>query len=80
MVPKPDGTWRPCDDFRSLNTATIPDRYPLPALADFSDRIACFKFFSKLDLQKGYFQIPMRPADIITPYGLFKFLRLPFGL
>ena len=85
MVPKPDGTWRPSDDFRRLNTATVPDRYPLTAIADFSARIAGPKFFSKLDLQKGYFQIPMHPADIpktaiITPFGLFEFLRLPFRL
>ena len=64
MVPKHDGTWRPCSDFRRLNTATIPDRYPLPAFADFSARIAGSKFFSKLDLLKGYFQVPMHPADI----------------
>ena len=85
MIPKPDGTWRPCGDFYCLNTATVPDRYPLPALADFSARIAGSKFFSKLDLQKGYFQIIMHPADIpktafITPFGLFEFLHLPFGL
>ena len=85
MVPKPDGTWRPCGDFGHLDTATVPDRYPLPAVVDFSARIAGSMFFSKLDLQKGYFQIPMRPADIpktaiITPFGLFEFLCLPFGL
>ena len=45
MVPKTDGTWRPCGDFRCLNTATVPDRYPLPAFADFSARIAGSKFF-----------------------------------
>ena len=85
MVPKPDGTWRPCGDFRRLNTTIIPDRYPLPAVADFSARIAGSKLFSKLNLQKGYFQIPLRPADvpktaIITPFGLFKFLCIPLGL
>ena len=85
MVPKPDGTWRPCGDFRCLNTATVPDRYPLPVVAYFSARIAGSTFFSKLDLQRGYFQIPKRPADfpktaIITPFGLFEFLRLPFDL
>ena len=45
MAPKPDGTWRPCGDFRCLNTATFPDRYPLPAVADFSTRIAGSIFF-----------------------------------
>ena len=64
MVPKPDGTWRPYGDIRRLNAATVPDRYPLSAVADFSARIAGSKLFSKLDLQKGYFQIPMPPADV----------------
>ena len=68
-----------------LNTATVPDRYPLPTVADFSARITGSEFFFKLDLQKGFFQIPMHPADnpktaIITPFGLFSFLRLPYGL
>ena len=85
MVPKPDGTWRPCGDFCHLNTARVPDKYPLPAVSDFFARIFGSKFFSKLDLQKDYFQIPMRPADIwktaiITLFNLFEFLRLPFGL
>ena len=83
MVPKADGTWRTCGDFRCLNTTIVPDRYSLPAIADFSAWIAGSKFFSKLDLQKGYFQIPMHPADIpktaiVTPFGLFEFLCLSF--
>ena len=85
MVPKPDGTWRVYGDFPCLITATVTDRYPLLAIADFSAWIAGSKFFSKLDLQKGYFQIPMCPADvpktaIITSFGLLKFLCLPFSL
>ena len=39
MVSKPDGTWKPCGDMRGLNNTTVPDRYPLPAVADFSARI-----------------------------------------
>ena len=85
MVKKKDGSWRPCGDYRRLNNVTIPDRYPLPNIADFSARISGSKFFSKLDLQKGYYQVPMAPDDIkktaiITPFGMFEFLRLPFGL
>ena len=85
MVKKSDGSWRPCGDYRRLNTVTVPDRYPLPSVSDFSARISGSKVFSKLDLQKGYYQVPMRDRDIlktavVTPFGLFEFLRLPFGL
>jgi hypothetical protein len=64
---------------------TEPDDYPLPNMMDFTARVAGCTVFSKIDLRKGYLQIPMHPADvqktaIITPFGLFEFLRLPFGL
>ena len=85
MVPKPDGSWRPCGDYRRLNNVTRPDRYPLPNLRDFTNNLKGCKFFSKLDLVKGYHQVPMDPADvcktaIVTPFGLFEFLSMPFGL
>ncbi len=85
MVAKKDGTWRPCSDFRRLNLVTEPDRYPLPNMLDFADRLHGCTVFSKIDLRKGYWQIPVRNDDIkktavITPFGLFEFLRLPFGL
>jgi hypothetical protein len=83
MVKKKDGSWRPCGDFRRLNLVNAEDRYPLPNMADLSSRLEGCTIFSKLDLQKGYLQVPVRPEDIpktaiITPFGLFEFLRMPF--
>ncbi len=85
MVPKPDGSWRPCGDYRRLNNATLHDHYPLPNIQDFVNNLDGCSNFSKLDLIKGYFQVPMAAGDvpktaIITPFGLFEFLKMPFGL
>ena len=85
VVPKADGSLRPCGDYRRLNQATQDDRYPLPHIHAFNSRLKGAGIFSKIDLQKGYHQIPMAKEDIpktaiITPFGLFEFLRMPFGL
>jgi Reverse transcriptase (RNA-dependent DNA polymerase) len=85
MVRKKDGGWRPCGDFRRLNVQTTDNKYPLPNMGDLSSRLDGCTIFTKLDLQKGYFQVPVAAADIpktaiITPFGLFKFVRMPFGL
>jgi hypothetical protein len=51
------------------STVTIPDTYPLPNMMDFSSRVARCSIFTKIDLRKGYYRIPMHPADIITRSG-----------
>ncbi len=85
MVKKKDGSWRPCGDYCHLNLQTIKDRYPLPNMADLVARLASCTLFSKLDLKKGYLQVPVAAGDvpktaIITRFGLFEFVRMPFGL
>jgi hypothetical protein len=64
MVPKEDGSWRPCGDYRRLNDVTEADRYPVPHIQDFSSQLHGTKIFSKVDLVRGYHQIPVAAADV----------------
>ena len=64
MVPKASGGWKPCGDYRRLNDATVPDKYPVPHIQDFSSHLAGMKVFSKVDLVRGYHQSPVAAADI----------------
>lgn len=84
-VKKSDGSWRVCGDFRRLNAMTKLDRYPLPALSTFNERLAGCTVFSKVDLKQAFQQVCVDESSqektaIITTLGLFKFLRMPYGL
>ena len=85
LVTKSNGTLRPCGDYRKLNQVTTSDMYPLPRIDDILYKIGGSSIFTKLDLEKAYNQIPLNPADIpktavITPFGLFEWCFMPFGL
>jgi Reverse transcriptase (RNA-dependent DNA polymerase) len=63
----------------------VPDQYPVPNIGDMSAKLAGCTLFSKLDLRKGYYQIPVAAEDVektavITLFGLWEFLRMLFGL
>jgi hypothetical protein len=85
MVPKKDGSWRPCGDYRRFNLVTTPDKYTLPNMQDLSNGMYGCNVFLKIDLVKGYHQIPVAVLDIpkmaiIMPFGLFEYSFTPFGL
>ncbi len=61
LVPKSDLSVRFCTDYRKVNAVTKPDSFPLPRMEDCIDRVGPAKFVTKLDLLKGYWQVPLTP-------------------
>ena len=85
LVAKPDGSRRMVIDYRGLNAATIRNRYPLPRVDELFDQLRGARFFTKLDLRSGYWQIGMDPDAVektafTSREGHFEWLVLPMGL
>jgi hypothetical protein len=84
-VRKKDGTIRLCIDYRLLNRVTIPDKFPMPNLTDSLFGLNGTKFFTSLDLVRGYYQVPIDEQSreytaFSTTRNHWQFKRLSFGL
>ena len=85
LVPKPDGTFRMCTDYRKVNSVTKTDTFPIPRIDDCIDNIGYVKYVTKFDMLKGFWQIPLtnRAKEIsafVTPDGLYQYKVMPFGM
>ena len=86
LVKKKDGSYRFVVDYKRLNLITIKDSYPLPNMEETIRKLGQgYRYFSKLDLKSGFYQIPINNKDkektaFITPFGLYQFNVLPMGL
>ena len=84
-VRKPDDTARFCVDFKSINAMTQPDLFYMPRVEEVLESVGKARYITKIDLSKGYYQIPMSQRDIpktafTCHKGRFEFLRMPFGV
>ncbi|GJV11837.1 putative nucleotidyltransferase, ribonuclease H [Tanacetum coccineum] len=82
---KKDGSLRMCIDYQVLNKVTIKNKYPIPLIADLFDQLRKARYFTKLDLRSGYYQVRITEGDeakttYVTRYGSYEFLIMPFGL
>ena len=84
-IRKRDGSLRICVDYRSLNSKTKLDSFPLPNIMDILNNLGESLFFSTLDMSKGYYQIPMENESkeytaFSSGSSLYQFKVLPFGV
>ncbi|GKV20109.1 hypothetical protein SLEP1_g30273 [Rubroshorea leprosula] len=82
---KHDKTLRMCIDYRALNKITVKNKYPIPLIDDLFDKHGKARWFTKLDLRSGYWQVRIAEGDkakttCVTCYGAYEFLVMPFSL
>lgn len=85
VVKKKDNTNRVCVDYRKLNKLTVFDPEPMPTAEYLFQKLNGDKYFTRIDLSKGYWQISIPEEDItktafVTPDGSYEFLKMPFGM
>ena len=85
VVPKKSGAIRICVDYRALNENVLRDVHPLPTVEENLSKLAGATVFSKLDCNSGFWQVPLEESSrdlttFITPFGRFRFNKLPFGI
>ena len=85
LVSKPDGSIRVAVDYRDLNSSLQAFAGSIPDMKSMFAYVSGQKFYAKVDNISGYYQLNLVEADrdktaIITPFGLFRFKRCPFGL
>ena len=85
IVKKPDGSIRPCIDYRELNKVIRPVNYPLPRITDLLNELGDAVYVSSLDLASAYHQCELKPTDrektaFTVRNCKFEFVRVPFGL
>ena len=84
IIPKPDGSCRLIADFRELNKVTKQLHYPLPKIQDIFHRRRHFIYVTLLDVLMQFHTFLLddesqQKCVIVTPFGKFKYNRLPMG-
>ncbi|XP_052123546.1 uncharacterized protein K02A2.6-like [Frankliniella occidentalis] len=85
IVNKPNGSIRICLDPVDLNNAIIREPHLIPTVSEISERLSHQEYYTLLDLKDGFYHIQLDEASsykccFATPFGLYRFLRCPFGL
>lgn len=85
LVPKKNGENRLVVDYRKINAKIVFDTFPLPTIESALMSFGSAKFFTILDLNSAYHQVPLseqsqRYTTFTTPFGTYAYTRLPFGL